>query len=344
MADVKLNALHKRYGTNHVVRGLDLHIRDGEVMCLLGPSGCGKTTTLRMIAGLERCSEGQVAIGGETVSGPGTFVPPERRHLGMVFQTYAVWPHMDVLGNVTFPLQVAGVPPAEAKTRARTALEQVQLTGLDARYPHELSGGQQQRVALARALVAEPRVLLLDEPLSNLDARLREEMRDEIRRLVKRLGVTVVLVTHDQEEALGVSDRVAVMDRGVIQQVDTPEGLYERPKNALVARFVGTLNELAGEREAAGVRIGDVVVPARPTEEAPASGPCRLGFRPENVKLAETGIAATVIGRTYLGHTVRYRVAVGDEPLVIDGPPTLGAEAAVHLQIRDGLILGDGTP
>ena len=222
MADVRLTSLVKRYGDNEVVRGLDLHVRDGEIVCLLGPSGCGKTTTLRMVAGLERPTAGEVSIGDRPVSSAGLFVPPEERRLGMVFQSYAVWPHMRVLDNVMFPLDVAGMARSEAEERAIEALASVKLHGLDARYPHQLSGGQQQRVALARALVAEPEVLLLDEPLSNLDARLREEMRDEIRALVKRIGVTVIFVTHDQEEALGLSDRVAVMDRGVIQQLDTP--------------------------------------------------------------------------------------------------------------------------
>ncbi len=335
MADVHLTDLHKYFGDNHVVRGLDLAIGDGEVMCLLGPSGCGKTTTLRMVAGLERPSDGEVRIGGEVVSGPGQFVPPERRRLGMVFQTYAVWPHMDVLSNVAFPLEVAGVPSGERAERARKALSQVQLEGLDARYPHQLSGGQQQRVALARALVAEPRVLLLDEPLSNLDARLREE----IRRLVKRVGVTVVFVTHDQEEALGLSDRIAVMDEGIIQQVDTPEGLYERPHNGLVARFVGTLNELPAERAGEAVKVLGVPVPARPTEGAPTEGPCRLGFRPENVYVAEGGLPGEVLSRTYLGHTVRYRIRVGEDVLLIDGPTDLVPGSEVRLGIRDGLVL-----
>jgi iron(III) transport system ATP-binding protein len=338
MATVHIQALHKSYGSVEVVRGLDLGIAHGEVVCLLGPSGCGKTTTLRAVAGLERPNSGTIHIGDTCVSGPNTFVPPEHRRLGMVFQTYAVWPHMTVLANVSFPLRVIGGTDIEAKARA--ALDSVHLAGLEDRFPHQLSGGQQQRVALARALVAEPRVLLLDEPLSNLDARLRDQMRDEIRALVKRKGVTVLFVTHDQEEALGLSDRVAVMDRGIIQQVDTPQALYNQPRNALVARFVGTLNELAGIRTGAeGVRVAGVDVDALPTEGAPDTGPCILGFRPEAAALAETGVPGTIEASAYLGHGMRYRVAVGDHSILVDGTPGRTVGSAVHVAIDHGLVL-----
>lgn len=339
MADVKLEKLVKRYGEVEVVKGLDLHVRDGEVLCLLGPSGCGKTTTLRMIAGLERPTDGTVTIGGEVMSAPGTFVPPESRRLGMVFQSYAVWPHLDVLDNVTFPLTIAGVAKSEAATRARTALSQVKLEGLESRFPHQLSGGQQQRVALARALVAEPRVLLLDEPLSNLDAKLREEMRDEIRALVQRLGVTVVFVTHDQEEALGLSDRVAVMEQGTIQQVASPATLYEQPSTALVARFVGTLNELPATREGDVLTLEGVVVKAHMTREAPASGACTLGFRPEDARFSDTGLAAVVRAQAYLGHTTRYRLSVGERTVSVDERPGFHPGDTVHLRIERGICL-----
>ncbi|TNE91609.1 MAG: ABC transporter ATP-binding protein [Deltaproteobacteria bacterium] len=338
MADVRITQLVKRYGDNEVVRGLDLHVQDGEIVCLLGPSGCGKTTTLRMVAGLETPSGGTVHIGDQLASGPGTFVPPEKRQLGMVFQSYAVWPHMTVLDNVTFPLKVAG-RDADAADLARKALASVKLEGLEARYPHQLSGGQQQRVALARALVAEPRVLLLDEPLSNLDARLREEMRDEIRALVKRIGVTVIFVTHDQEEALGLSDRVAVMERGVIQQLDTPEGLYERPANGLVARFVGTLNELRAERTLHGAAVAGVDVAASPTTGAPDSGACVLAFRPENARLGEAGIPGEIVAKAYLGPTVRYRVRIDGQPVLVDGPRNLAVGDAVHVAVDRALVL-----
>ena len=340
MATVTLTDLRKSYGSVDVVRGLDLTVRDGEVLCFLGPSGCGKTTTLRMIAGLERPSGGTVAIGGEAVSGPGLFVPPEKRRLGMVFQSYAVWPHLDVLGNVRFPLVTAGVSRSEADRRSKEALAQVQLEGLEARYPHQLSGGQQQRVALARALVAEPRVMLLDEPLSNLDARLREEMRDEIRALVKRIGVTVILVTHDQEEALGLSDRVAVMEKGRFQQVDTPEALYDAPANLLVARFVGTLNELPAERDGDAARVGGQRVPAHAAEDAPESGSCILGFRPEQARMADRGLPGTIRARAFLGATTRYRVEIGQHTVLVEGPPGHAPGEAVRLEVSGGRVFG----
>jgi ABC-type Fe3+/spermidine/putrescine transport system ATPase subunit len=342
VADVALTGLRKAYGPHEVVRGVDLAVRDGEVVCLLGPSGCGKTTTLRMVAGLEAPSAGTIAIGGEVVSGPGVFVPPERRRLGMVFQSYAVWPHMDVLANVRFPLTVSGVRRDEAERRARTQLDQLALGGLERRYPHQLSGGQQQRVALARALVGEPRVLLLDEPLSNLDARLREEVRDEIRALVKRVRVTVLLVTHDQEEALGLSDRVAVMDRGVIQQIDAPEALYDRPANGLVARFVGALNEVDGERDGDAVRVGGLAVPVLATGEAPTQGPCVLGFRPEHSRLADAatpGLDGVVEARITLGHTVRCRVRVGRGLVLVDGGSQVHEGDRVRVAITRGIAL-----
>ena len=331
MADIEITGLHKSYGSQAVVRGLDLRIANGDVVCLLGPSGCGKTTTLRMVAGLEAPTTGMIRIGGEVVSGPGLFVPPERRRLGMVFQNYAVWPHLRVVENVAFPLQVRGDPTA--RERALAALRQVQLAELAERYPHQLSGGQQQRVALARALVAEPRVLLLDEPLSNLDARLREEMRDEIRSLVKRIGVTVLLVTHDQEEALAIADRIAVIDRGVVEQEDTPTALYEHPCNARVARLVGPLNLLSGERRSDRAYVAGVEVSARDTPGAPTEGRCTVGFRPEQARLGSSGIPAVVEARVYLGREVRYRIRVGDERAIVAGPDALPLGSTTFLAI-----------
>jgi len=331
MAQVHLQQLTKRYGPVEVVRGLDLHIRDGEVLCLLGPSGCGKTTTLRMIAGLERPTSGELRIGDDLVFGDNTWVPPEKRQLGMVFQSYAVWPHMTVAQNVRFPLDL--VKTSNAATIVHAALQAVQLDHLADRFPHQLSGGQQQRVALARALVGSPRVLLLDEPLSNLDARLREEMRNEIRALVKRLSVTVVVVTHDQEEAFGLADRVAIMDHGVVQQVDSPEVLYREPANSVVARFLGSLHELPGTAVPNGVRIGDTDIPARPVDDAPSDGPCAMGCRVEDVHIGAQGLPADVISCTFLGGTYRIRLNTHHGELEANHPRPLDVGERVCAEI-----------
>ena len=229
MADVHLNAVHKAYGATAVVKGISLRIESGEFISLLGPSGCGKTTTLRMIAGLETLDAGTISIGGEWVDSDKGHVPPEKRALGMVFQSYAVWPHKSVAENVAYPLLLQRKPSSEIAQRVTQALDWVRLSAFAQRMPSQLSGGQLQRVAIARALVASPRVLLLDEPLSNLDAALREELRGEIAALRARLGTTMIFVTHDQHEALALSDRVAVMHQGVIEQVDSPQGIYQSP-------------------------------------------------------------------------------------------------------------------
>ena len=338
MAQVELKALHKRYGDVHVVRGLSLSIEQGEVLCLLGPSGCGKTTTLRMVAGLEVPTDGEVFVGGQQVSGPGVFVPPEKRRLGMVFQSYAVWPHRNVLDNVAYPLVLEG--RADANDKARAALAQVQLGGLEERYPHQLSGGQQQRVALARALVAEPQVLLLDEPLSNLDAKLREELRDEIRALVKRIGVTVIVVTHDQEEALSLSDRVAVMNQGVIAQVASPETLYHRPDSRFVAEFVGKLHALPAQVLSPGrVKVGEVELEAHATTDAPTSGAAKLGVRPEGIAFASEGLRGVISAQSFLGSHVRYRVQGQGWEALVDAPAGKATGDSVFLRPTGGIIL-----
>ena len=239
MPAVELENLRKEYDSIPTVCGIDLSVGEGEFLAVLGPSGCGKTTTLRMVAGFEVPTAGAIRIRGRIVSGPETFVPPEARNVGMVFQSYAVWPHMTVEANVSYPLKLRGVPSSERLRRTRRVLELVQLVGFDERFPHQLSGGQQQRVALARALNMEPAVLLLDEPLSNLDARLRKEMRIEIKALQRRLGITVLYVTHDQEEALMLADRIAVMGGGLIHQMGTPEEVFEHPGDRFVAEFMG---------------------------------------------------------------------------------------------------------
>jgi len=246
MAFIKIENLFKKFGKVAAVNHVWLEVKQGEILTLLGPSGCGKTTTLRCIAGLERPDEGDVIIDGKSMFSQG-FVPPSKREIGMVFQNYAVWPHMRVFDNVAYGLKIQKLPKSVIKKKVAETLESLGLTGLEGRFPGQLSGGQQQRVALARALVGNPKVLLLDEPLSNLDAKLREKMRFEIKSLVRRMGITSVYVTHDQAEAMVISDRVSVMNAGDIVQVGTPEEIYKKPANRFVADFIGTTNFIPGE-------------------------------------------------------------------------------------------------
>lgn len=319
---VTLAGLRKSFGDTEVVRGVDLTLLTGEIFTLLGPSGCGKTTILRMIAGLERPSAGTIHIAGEEVAG-GRFVPPEARRLGMVFQSYAVWPHMTVLRNVSWPLTLQAQPDADA--RARQALAQVKLAGLEDRYPDTLSGGQQQRVALARALASQPRVLLLDEPLSNLDAGLRDQLRAEIAALARAANLSVLLVTHDQEEALSISDRVGVMHAGVLQQVATPTELYERPANAFVAGFVGVMSRLPARRRGGRVHIAGLDL------DAPGpDGPVAVGFRPEWASFGTEGLPCAVEQRAFRGPVTRYyvRVDCGDESAGEPGASETSAASA----------------
>ncbi|WP_224242306.1 ABC transporter ATP-binding protein [Hyalangium gracile] len=334
MAAIVLEGLFKAFGATPVVRGLSLEVSEGELVSLLGPSGCGKTTTLRMLAGLEHPDSGVIRIGGEVVAGPGVRVPPERRGLGMVFQSYAVWPHRSVEANVAYPLSLRRLPKTQIAERVREALRWVRLEALATRMPHELSGGQLQRVALARALVSSPRVLLLDEPLSNLDAALREELRAEIAALRSRLGTTMVFVTHDQAEALALSDRIAVMNRGVIEQVDTPERLYREPRTPFVAAFVGGANVFAGEaRQGAFHCSGREVVFPLPEELRGSTGPGTLMFRPEDVELGTEGTPLPLSARLFLGHAAEYRFPVGDTLLRAVGP-SIEARAGQVLQVR----------
>ncbi|MCC7384546.1 MAG: ABC transporter ATP-binding protein [Deltaproteobacteria bacterium] len=307
MVALELRGIAKSFGAVQVLDSIDLSVAHGELVALLGPSGCGKSTLIRIIAGLDRPDRGSIKLGEHVVSDDRTHVPPEDRRLGMVFQSYAVWPHRTVAENVAYPLRIQRRPKAEIAREVARALELVRLTGLDGRYPHELSGGQQQRVALARALAAEPQILLLDEPLSNLDARLREEMRREIRDLGRRLSITVVLVTHDQAEALSTADRVAVMRSGRIVQLASPEEIYRRPADLYVARVVGAVNalEVASVR-AAGPKLEVEAGPVRAVLEgaAPAAplGSLRLMVRPENVRLDDHGeLRFTVESLAFLG-------------------------------------------
>lgn len=314
MAEVRIEHVFKRFGAVTAVNDFDLTVKDGEFVSILGPSGCGKTTTLRMIAGFERATEGEIYIGDHCVSSSikGSFAPPEKRDIGMVFQSYAVWPHMTVEENVGYPLKIQKVPKAERAERVQKMLELVHLGEYGKRYPHQLSGGQQQRVALARALVAQPGLLLLDEPLSNLDAKLRESMRFEILSIQKELGITVVYVTHDQGEAMAMSDRVVVMSLGVVQQIGAPHEIYTKPANKMVADFIGLVNFIDAETKGDRVFIKGSNVSFPNTSNI--SGAATIAVRPENITMSLNGgqIEGQLQHRFYLGDAVDYRVRVHD--------------------------------
>ena len=328
-AAIRIAGRRKRVGEVEVLRGVSLQVAPGELFTLLGPSGCGKTTLLRTLAGFERPDAGEVAVDGTSL----LELPPHRRGMGVVFQSHAVFPHLSVAENVAFGLRERGVAGPELSRRVAAALERVRLPGLGARRPDQLSGGQLQRVGLARALAIEPRVLLLDEPLSSLDARLRVELREEIRELQRALGLTAVYVTHDQEEALAISDRIAVLEQGTVLQVGAPAELYARPASARVAAFVGRMNFPA---------------PALARALAPAAPPgAALGVRPEDLLLEEgpgEGLAGRVLRRACLGSLTTWVVTAGqgDEArLLVErhrGAPGLDPPegAAVRLTVREG--------
>ena len=322
-ADVRLEGVGKRFGETWAVRGVSLQIAAGEFYTFLGPSGCGKTTLLRMIAGFAPPDEGTVWLDAEMVNA----LPPWKRDVGMVFQSYALWPHLTVFGNVAFGLRERGVGRVEMERRVGDALRMVNLEGMEARRPSQLSGGQQQRVALARTLVVQPRVLLLDEPLSNLDAKLRAQMRIELLKLQRDLGITTIYVTHDQEEALTLSTRIAVMSAGAVVQEGSPREIYEAPRERFVAEFVGASNLLAGEvREVAANRasvateVGATVQVVWSAAGTPPSGRVLLTVRPEALDLVPVGEASDrpnrlegkVVASAFQGPSIQYEVQVGE--------------------------------
>jgi iron(III) transport system ATP-binding protein len=332
------------YGKTVAVDGVDLDIGKGEFMTFLGPSGCGKTTTLRMIAGLIEPTEGEISVGGKLLSSPGTkVVPPEKRNMGMVFQSYAVWPHMTVFENVAFPLRNLKKSKEEIGKRVRAALELVKLDGLEDRYPSNLSGGQQQRVALARAMAIEPDILLFDEPLSNLDAKLREEMRFELKEIQRRIGVTSIYVTHDQAEAMAISDRIAVMSHGQIKQIGKPREIYDSPEDPFTAEFIGLANFFPGKAtsEKTVCLAGRQELEIDGCRELNMGADVILSIRPHNIKIykevnkTRNELQGIVAKGAYLGDKVDYRVRVGDSILRIQTPPgevfTEGTKVCLHL-------------
>ncbi|MFJ6666969.1 ABC transporter ATP-binding protein [Streptomyces sp. NPDC091383] len=324
-ATVEFRSLRREFGATVALDGLDLTVRPGEFLALLGPSGCGKTTALRMLAGFEHPDSGAVLVDGRDI----TRVPAHRRDAGMVFQSYSLFPHLPAVDNVAFGLRMRGVRAAERRSRAAELLELVGLGDKGERFPHQLSGGQQQRVALARALALRPRVLLLDEPLSALDAKVRLSLREEIRRLQQELGITTLFVTHDQEEALSIADRVAVMRSGRLEQCAEPAELYGRPATAFVAEFVGTMSRIPGELKDGTVEVLGQRLPA--DGEAP-DGAVDVLVRPENLRVRADGQGgARVVATAFLGAVVRLTVRLAD-----------GTEAKADLPAHEAAGLGAG--
>lgn len=360
---IELKEVTKSYGRTPVIEGFSLQVNAGEFLTLLGASGCGKTTTLRLIAGLETVSQGEIYLNGRDV----TTTPPYERPLGLVFQDYALFPHLSIENNIAFGLKMRGVSQSARRQRAREMLDFVQLPQIAKRQPHQLSGGQRQRVALARALILEPAVLLLDEPLGALDAELRRQMQEELKRLQTQLGMTFVYVTHDQEEALTMSDRIVVMRQGQIEQIGAPQEVYEHPRSAFVAQFVGQCNLRSGtvvECQERQVTLADPVL-GRLNARLPRQIPCSPGqvmsvmVRPEKIRAstagaassdqfpgaqgAEDGVTGTITTVIYAGAVTRLTVALGEAELLVEihGPSTWqsGERVVLNWSIRDAILL-----
>ena len=326
---IRLEHVHKQFDKTEAVRDVCLEVEHGELMALLGPSGCGKSTLLRMIAGLIPVNSGKILFGEREV----THEVPQRRNTAMVFQNYALFPHLSVAENIAFGLQVRKVERAEIRRRLARIMAMVELEGLEARRIQELSGGQRQRVALARAVIVEPDVLLFDEPLSNLDEKLRVTMRASIRKIQKELGITAVYVTHDQEEAMSIADRITVMNEGKVLQIDTPEAMYHRPMTAFVADFVGRANLFTGEPEAMERGVIEVL-----GQKLACAKGMALMLRPENIKFGEDsrGARGIVVQKEALGFTTRYVVKVGERAVMVD---TLGLLDSANPTIGDSVSL-----
>ncbi len=345
MASVTVRHVTKAFGTNVVLKEFNQTFEDGEFITLLGPSGCGKTTMLRMIAGFEKPTSGEILIGDKVVSSDKTFLPPEKRNIGMVFQSYAVWPHMTVYENVAYPLKIKKLPKAEIRNEVNRVLEIVHLSQYAERIPSQLSGGQQQRVALARALVARPQLLLLDEPLSNLDAKLRESMRFEIKEIQSKLGITVVYVTHDQTEAMAMSDRIILINRGEVQQIGSPEDIYNHPANQFVADFLGKVDFLKAD-----IRDGRLYI--RGTDQSipysgDKSGAVEIAVRPERITLSTEGgdLSGVLESQYYLGDIDDCRVRVGNKSIRVIAPPETFTKIKpgdpVYLTFREQILFDD---
>ena len=349
MAFIEIQNLFKRFQDVVAINRIQLEIDQGEMLTLLGPSGCGKTTTLRCIAGLEKPEEGDIVIDGNPMLSRG-FIPPSKRGIGMVFQNYAVWPHMKVYNNIVYGLKIQKMSKQQIKEKAHKVLEMVGLSGLEDRYPAQLSGGQQQRVALARALVGNPKVLLLDEPLSNLDAKLREELRFEIKSLVRRMGITSVYVTHDQAEAMVISDRIAVMESGNVVQLGTPQEIYARPANRFVADFIGTMNFMAGEvieiqkdtdtvcvrtkfSEKLVCKTSDSTVLSTGTEVYASIRPEDVEVFAESPQGGENVFKGTIAHKAYLGNFLFFFVSINDTMIRVQVPHYLPQEEGQELYL-----------
>ncbi|HEX5507300.1 MAG TPA: ABC transporter ATP-binding protein [Pseudolabrys sp.] len=336
VASVELRNLTKRYGTNAVVDDVSLTVEHGKLVCLLGPSGCGKTTTLRLLAGFVEPSEGEIRVGDRVISTPASSLPPEKRNMSMIFQSYALWPHMTVAENIVYGLKLRKMDRGTIAKKLDAILATTKLAPLAQRYPGELSGGQQQRVALARALIVEPETLLLDEPLSNLDANLREEMRFEVRRLHDTYRYTTVYVTHDQSEAMTTADLICVMNAGKIEQAGSPEEIYDRPRSEFVARFIGSSNVIKGKGlDQTHINVGGATIRCTGApvvagaETAVSIRPHEIHLTPDRPQQAENVVQATVVRQVFLGNSRDYMVE-------IDGGTQLRVVTAADVGIPQG--------